>query len=265
MSRNEIAVVAAALTLLSTAAFTQPLAFVACPVFRNVPEMRGCWLTKYDGEWYYLGSPGGVNAKGSLPPQLKHQALVEGVVKPDAPRICGGLVMEPVKVSALEPLDLSCNEVLGAEGFHIPAYNATTGIPDTSTMTPPPKAPYTDQDIVVDFYFDTTFLGIPSQLAIQRAAVYALASDAAEVTVRTFRGATRLSNGKLMLEREDIARERARKIVDSLVDLGVASNRVHTADYPGVQEGGALNAPDLRSAHIVVAGFPENPISKMIR
>jgi hypothetical protein len=132
-------------------------------------------------------------------------------------------------------------------------------------MTPPPKAPYTDQDIVVDFYFDTTFLGIPSQLAIQRAAAYALASDAAEVTVRTFRGAIRLSNGKLMLERESIAQERARKIVDSLVDLGVASGRVHAADYPGIQEGGPLDAPDLRSAHIVVAGFPANPISKMIR
>jgi len=265
MSRYENVVVAAALTLLSTASMSQPLAFVACPVFRNVPEMRGCWLTKYHDEWYYLGSPGGVNAKGSLPPQLKHRALVEGAVKPDAPRVCGGLVMEPVKVSALEPLDPLCNTVLGAEGFHIPAYNATTGIPDTSTMTPPPQAPYTDQDIVVDFYFDTTFLGIPSQLAIQRAAAYALASDAAEVTVRTFRGATRLSDGKLMLEREVIAQERARRIVDSLVDLGVAPERVHAAEHPSVQEGGPLNAPDLRSAHIVVAGFPEHPISRMIR
>src|SRR5690606_32776948 len=81
--------------------------FVTCPIVRDTATVP-CWLAEYDGELYYLGIQTDVSAEFH-PPLLGHRVLVEGTVK-DGPRICGGIVLEPVKVAPLAELDGTCNQ-----------------------------------------------------------------------------------------------------------------------------------------------------------
>ena len=67
--------------------------FVACPIVRDT-KTQPCWLAEYEGELYYLGQQGGV-ANDFYPPQLGHEALVEGTVGEG--RVCGGIPLQPVR------------------------------------------------------------------------------------------------------------------------------------------------------------------------
>ena len=71
--------------------------FVSCPIVRDTPSVP-CWLSAYEGELYYLGIQTDVSAEFH-PPYLGHRVLVEGVIADDEPRICGGVVLEPVRIS----------------------------------------------------------------------------------------------------------------------------------------------------------------------
>ena len=74
-----------------------------------------CWLAEYDGELYFLTLQTDVSAPVT-PPWLGHRVLVEGTAARDRPRICGGVVLEPVVLSVLPELDAACNTaVLPAE------------------------------------------------------------------------------------------------------------------------------------------------------
>ena len=75
--------------------------FVACPIVRDTSTLP-CWLAEYEGELYYLGSQGS-SASAFYPPQLGHEALIEGTVA-DGPRVCGGRVLAPVHVSVMQEL-----------------------------------------------------------------------------------------------------------------------------------------------------------------
>src|SRR5690606_20276755 len=131
--------------------------FVACPMVRNtyVP----CWLAEYEGELYYLGVQGDLNAE-FYPPQLGHKALIEGTVS-DGPRICGGIVLEPVHVSVLPELTPSCNTILPDEGHASPPYHRTPG-PNNSEREEradrgpdlPARPPAEGVTFIVPFEFD---------------------------------------------------------------------------------------------------------------
>lgn len=73
--------------------------FVACPIYRDTDAGRksGCWLaadpatgTRYD-----------VTAAPTKA-DWNHAILVEGIVAPSAGDPCGGVVLEPARVSILE-------------------------------------------------------------------------------------------------------------------------------------------------------------------
>ena len=87
--------------------------FVSCPIVRDTASVP-CWLAEYDGELYFLTLQTDVSAPVT-PPWLGHRVLVEGVAAADRPRICGGVVLEPVVLSVLPELDASCNTILPAE------------------------------------------------------------------------------------------------------------------------------------------------------
>ncbi|HET8695955.1 MAG TPA: hypothetical protein VFO94_00630, partial [Gammaproteobacteria bacterium] len=88
------------------------LNFVSCPIVRDTRSVP-CWLTEYQGELYYLTIQSDVSAEVQ-PPMLGHQVLVEGVVS-DKPRICGGVVLEPVRLSVMPERDANCNTLLPAD------------------------------------------------------------------------------------------------------------------------------------------------------
>lgn len=84
--------------------------FVACPVVRDT-RTQPCRLAEYDGELYYLGQQGGVS-NDFYPPQ-GHQVLVEGTAGQG--RVCGGIPLQPVKVSVLHELTPACRTMLPAD------------------------------------------------------------------------------------------------------------------------------------------------------
>jgi hypothetical protein len=239
-------------TAVSGPAFAQAEAFVACPVFRNVHEMRGCWVTQYKNEWYYLGSPGGVGDAGSLPPQLKHQALIEGV-RSDAPRVCGGLVLTSLSVSPLPEIDPRCNTVLPAQGYSIPAANARHGIATIEQLTPVPKPPFSSRTVTVSFYFGNNFLGVPSQFKVQGAAIYSLAADAKHITVTGQAAATRLSDGSVLSEPAGLAEQRAKKVATMLRGLGLRDDLIQVDWQRDIFQGDATTAPAHRVVEIAIA------------
>ena len=107
------ALIAAGVATMAVAA-TPPagtMNFVACPVVRDTASVP-CWTAKSGNETYFLGIQSDIGGDW-YPPQLNHQVLVEGVVSKE-PRICGGIVLKPIKTSVLPEVDKSCNTLLPA-------------------------------------------------------------------------------------------------------------------------------------------------------
>ncbi len=228
--------------------------FVACPMVRNtyVP----CWMAQHDGELYYLGPQGDLGAPFRAP-QLRHKALVEGVVS-DEPRICGGIVLKSVNVSVLPEIDDSCNTILPAEGYPDPPHHRTPGPSNTEREErrrgprEEPKPPFTTQGFDVPFEFDVgQRLYSRDSPTVTAAARYATASKAGKVEVIGYRGGALLSNGERMMEKEQVGTQRAEMIRGMLVHAGVAAATIRIRSA-------AAEAPDgiddhlLRRATIVV-------------
>ena len=251
-SRTTLSLIAAALACaFAASAADKPAAtqrnFVSCPIVRDTATVP-CWLAEYDGELYYLGIQTDVSADFH-PPFLGHRVLVEGTLK-DMPRICGGLVLEPVKVSPLAELDGTCNTILPAEDrYTVPfaprppgpsggrlAFDAAPS--STPRAAPPPlEGP---QDFVLYYDFDMLVGGRHSAV-LSRIVNYVNTLGAAQIAITAYRGATLLSDGTLLVEREDLPPLRAREVAKLLEGAGLppgamqvgASSELSAADGDG--------------------------------
>jgi len=228
--------------------------FVACPLVRNtyVP----CWLAQKDGELYYLGPQGDLGAPFH-PPQLKHRALVEGVVS-DEPRICGGIVLKPVRVSVLPEIDESCNTILPADGYPDPPHHRTPG-PSNSEREERPRpardvadAPLAPRSFDVPFAFDVgQHLYSRDSQIVSNAARHAAAAKASKVEIIGYRGGALLSNGERLMEREDVGSLRAEMIRNMLLHAGVAQSTLQVRSM-AAEEPDGIDDFQLRRATIVV-------------
>lgn len=190
----------------------QNLSFVTCPVVRDT-KTAPCWLAEYAGETYYLGKQGGV-AQDFYPPQLNHEVLVEGVVVA-GPRVCGGVPLQPVKTSVLLEIHRACNTILPVEdGIEAPAA-APSRDPISWVRSDSPS------QVTLYFDFDNDFLSLHTTGAIQRIAEQFLRTKASAIELSSFRGSSKLSNGKELVEQSGIAGLRASKVQEILVGLGV--------------------------------------------
>ncbi len=134
------------------------LSFVSCPIVRDTRSVP-CWLSEHAGELYYLTIQSDVSAEVQ-PPMLGHQVLVEGVVS-DAPRICGGVVLSPVRLSVMPERDANCNTMLPADDRYTIDFNPRPPGPSggrlafasdpAAAKTPPPK--YEGRQ-TIEIYFD---------------------------------------------------------------------------------------------------------------
>jgi hypothetical protein len=194
------------------------LSFVSCPIVRDTPSVP-CWLSHYAGELYYLTIQSDVSAKVQ-PPMLGHEVLVEGVVS-DAPRICGGIVLEPVRLSVMPELDANCNTMLPADDRYTIDFNprppgpsagrlAFAPDPSAAKAAPPPKL---EGPQTIEFYFDFD-KGVSFRHPAQLVAVLerARAIGAKRGTVTGVRGAHKLSDGTLLRESPDVGRRRAEEV-----------------------------------------------------
>jgi hypothetical protein len=189
--------------------------FVTCPVVRDTTTLP-CWLAEYDGELYYLGSQGS-SGSAFYPPQLNHEALVEGTVS-TGPRICGGIPLTPVRVSVMPEINRACNTVLPAEAAFTPA---------PSPLAVTPKFPDTTREFTVTYDFDSEYLTLHATRYAAEAARVATLMKPARVDVYGQRGATLLSNGRIITERAGVVERRAKTMGENMVGLGVPADRVH--------------------------------------
>ena len=215
----------------SALASERHVSFVACPIMRDTADVS-CWLAEHEGQLYYLTKSEDLGAR-VLPPQLKHRVLVEGVVA-NGPQICGGIVLEPVHLSVLPELDLSCSTILPADGHYVPA-NRYPGPSDPPARQravaeaaeiarlrsePAPVASRDENEFVIDFTFDSDFLYGRTYRLIVAAAQRAKSTRASRIEVIGYRASSRLSNGQTLVEREGTAAARARRVAEVLRDAG---------------------------------------------
>ena len=188
--------------------------FVACPIVRDTQTVP-CWLAEHGGELYYLGIQTDVSADFH-PPLLGHRVLVEGAVK-DAPRICGGIVLEPVKVSPLPELDGTCNTILPAEDRYTVPFAPRPPGPSGGRLAfetaqapagaPPPREALTGpQEFTIQYDFDMLIVGRHSAV-LTRILDYAQTSGARRIAITGYRGATLLVGRERARGRRRLGRE----------------------------------------------------------
>src|SRR5688572_705715 len=179
--------------------------FVACPIARDTNTLP-CWLAEYEGELYFLGLQGG-SASEFYPPQLNHEVLVEGAVTNES-RVCGGVPLRPLRISALPEINRACNTLLPAEnGMDAPSAAARRFTDDMRK----PGTDTTLREFIVPFDFDSDYLTFHTTRIVGEAARVAKAVKAVKIEARGYRATTWLSNGRKFVEVETIAEKRAKK------------------------------------------------------
>ena len=234
------------------------LNFLACPLIRDTEP--NCWIARYQGETYYLGSQRGPTE--SYPPQMKHQVLVEGTPTTE-PRICGGIVMKPVKLSVMPELDLSCDSpVLPGDGLTAPTRPpraALTSRPrdvvggiGSFMRAEEPKPPFNTREFTIEFDFGRDLLTDQNQRKVIEALTYAKAVKPQRITVMGYAATTLLSNGRPLAEPADLARQRAQKVAHILANFGAPKDVMQIAWAPQVEPGDGKTDHERRRTVVIV-------------
>jgi dienelactone hydrolase len=202
------------------------LSFVSCPVVRDTRSVP-CWTSDYQGDSYYLTIQSDVSA-AVQPPLLGHRVLVEGIVS-DKPQICGGIVLEPVRLSVMPELDANCNTVLPVDERYVIDFNPRPPGPSGGRLafdpgpgaaSPTPAPPVGDQEIPIYFDFDraVSFRHPDVLLNIIKVAGQVKAT---RMKITGIRGAHRLSDGSVLQESASIGRKRAEEVAALLKGAGL--------------------------------------------
>ena len=232
MSTARLSAAIACLTFAAAAGAATPPAnhrnFISCPIVRDTPTVP-CWLAEYGGELYYLGIQTDVSAEFH-PPLLGHKVLVEGTVK-DGPRICGGIVLEPVRLSIVAEPDSSCNTMLPAEErynltFEPPRPPGPSGGRLAFNTLPMPVKPVAVKREPHSYSLSYDFNGLISfrhPFQLTPILDLARAMKATQVEIEGHRGAALLSDGRVLQESPDQARRRAEQVAELLRGAGLTA------------------------------------------
>jgi hypothetical protein len=217
------------------------LNFVSCPIVRDTSTVP-CWLTEYEGELYYMGIQTDVSAEFH-PPYLGHKVLVEATVAAERPGICGGIVLDPIRISVMPELDGSCNTILPAESKYTIDFNPRPPGPSggrlafetDSANAPAEDPPEASGPKTFNLYFDVD-RGVAFRHPREIVAIrdYAAKIGAQRISIRGKRGATLLSDGTLVIESAGIAERRSNEVADLLRGIGVTATI--SIEYSGEAE-----------------------------
>jgi hypothetical protein len=185
-------------------------------------------LSEYEGELYYLGIQTDISADFH-PPYLGHKVVVEGTVS-NQPRICGGIVLEPVKLSVVPEIDKNCDTILPAEDMYQIDFSPRPPGPSGGRLAfqgaapgrqAPAEAPEGPREFIIDYSFDGKVEGRNGgQLgAVVR---YAQSISAKRVVVVGFAGDVLLSDGSVLAEKPGLAQARAEEAAKLLRAGGLA-------------------------------------------
>jgi hypothetical protein len=165
------------------------------------------------------------------PPWLGHRVLVEARPKKDAPRICGGVVLEPVRLSVIAEPDPSCNRMLPAED----RFNLTFEPPRPpgpsggrlafNTLPMPVKLEEVKREVrryTLQYDFDG-LVNFKHPFALAPILDLAKSMPATRVEIVGHRGAALLSDGTVMAEQADRAKRRAEQVAELLRGAGLTA------------------------------------------
>ncbi|MBO9670746.1 MAG: hypothetical protein J7485_09535 [Sphingobium sp.] len=227
------------------------LAFVACPIVQDTSTVP-CWLVQDHGETFYMGIQSDVSADFN-PPSLGHKVLVEGTMTDKM--VCGARVIEPIRISIMPELSPECGELRvvreGVDlGFEPPRPPGPSG--GRLAFAPPaapslPKPPFSAKTFIVPYDFEG-MVGFRTPYVLTPALDYGQTIKASRIEVTGYRGATRLSDGRLLTEHQGIARERANEVVRMLRGAGLDETRFTVVASEAPKEGG----PELRRVEIKI-------------
>ena len=158
-------------------------------------------------------------------------------------------MLKPVVVSSLPEPDAACNTILPAvDKYTVPFAPRPPG-PSGGTLAfqapaPAPERrepPFTAREFSVHYDFDMPVAGRHARV-LSRIVDYVDISQARRLTVLGLRGATLLSDGGTLAEREGIGRARADELADLLRRAGVlkpaieVSSRIEPEPADGVED-----------------------------
>jgi hypothetical protein len=233
--------------------------FVACPIYRDTDAGRksGCWLadSPADGRRYDV-------TPSPTKPDWNYAVLVEGRPGADQTDLCGGVVLNPVRVSILpEPC---VRAMLPAEGYPGRRYI----LPERNVRPlyeprPPFPKPYAARTFEIPFEFGRSFVVYQlSDYLMDQAVAYAVAVQARRVVITGW-AATRptVVSGHTLAEPAEIAKARSQAAATWMRSLGVPADRVvvrwrsdaQPIDMPGAD---GLAEPSLRRVDIQVTPGP---------
>lgn len=197
--------------------------FVSCPRYRDTDMGRksGCWLAddpadaaRFDVTW------------APIKPQVGKPILVEGVVTAD-PDTCGGVVLNPVRVSVLEGRCPS--QIVPAESYPgRPSPPPAAVIAPASQPRELPPPPYDPRVFTIYFEFGRDFLIYQhAEVVLEQISLYARASEAKAVLIHGYAATApvRVSRRRLV-EDLALAEARAKMVREALIRLGVAPDRM---------------------------------------
>lgn len=232
--------------------------FVSCPIVRDTATVP-CWLSEYEGELYYLGIQTDVSADFD-PPFLGHRVLVEGTVS-DQPRICGGVVLDPVVIAPILDFDASCNTILPAEDRYTVPFAPRPPGPSGGRLAfqrdPVPEEvlepPYEPREYLIHYDFDMLIMGRHAPI-LGDILDYATKIGARGIEIIGSSGATLLSDGSVMAEDTSIALKRANEIAEILKSGGLGDLGFAVAATAGQEESDGIE--DWKSRRAVIRVVP---------
>ncbi len=245
--------------------------FVACPILLDT-EPVPCWVADFQGERYFLTAQTGRGGGGNVnPPQLRHKALIQGVVT-DEPRVCGGIPLTEIMISALmDELDESCNDYLPSGGYHAtsyrvigldgdppgprestafqPRFGARAGNAERNALYKANAAARKPMEFDIRFFFNSDYIIYPDeQEDVEDAIDYAKLLNASRIEVLAYREAAQLSDGGELIEKPEMPGRRADKLKLILTDFGwPAEKLVVTAVDTPVHNGGVKDYETRRA------------------
>lgn len=221
--RRLLLAVLALLGLTQAAVAAEQVRFVSCPIYRDtdVGRKSGCWLSddRENGVRYDI-------SMAPTKPDWNRAVLVEGIASAQ-PDVCGGVVLEPARVSVLDmpcPRALLPAEEHKGRKFVLPARN----VPPLYAPRTAPTPPFQPRTAHIPFDFDSDYIVYQlSDYLLNEAIVYGKAIDAARYIVTGY-AATEPEkvSGVTLAERPEVARLRAEKIKAWLVGFGVPADRI---------------------------------------
>jgi len=253
-ARSAVLLLAGLIAAVAAAAEEQ-MRFVTCPVYRdtNAGKKSGCWLVdqRETGRRYDV-------SLAPTKPDWNRAVLVEGVVAEQQDNACGGIVLDPVRVSVL---DSPCTRaMLPAEHypgrvFHLPARN----VRPLSESRPQPTPPYASRIFQLVFDYDSSFIVYQLDDYLLDEAISYIRAVAPHRVIVTGHAATMpvIVSGVRLAESAALARQRAEHIGEALRRLGVPEAQLDvrwtkTGDVIDAEGADGLREPSRRRVDIEV-------------